>query len=548
MRSDIRRTSRLALAALLALLCATALLVGGVLPAGAAPTSTAPVSAAPVSAAPTSAVPASAAAGPRKPAKVKKVRLKKPTLVNGRAGFTITWKRAARARNYKVKWWPVPKTGARKDKTRGRSLVITNLAEGTEYCTKVQARNGKKKGKWSRTVCRTTAQLVRPAAAWVDTQRLEGSPPSSTALTLRWYRTPGARSYEIDYAQGQGNVQRDANKRTVTADSRAGIESKVISGLKPKKVYCFQVRTVNKFGKSARSTTHCNFTMPRSRAVPASSFGLDVATYNVCSTVCTNNGRPWSGRQAAVAQRIGGLDVDAVALQEATLATPAFESGALPGFTKACQVGDGYPDGTSAANWNNQSLFVRDASVSVVPGSAGGIRFPQVGSVTPTHGACWAEVVDTATGQHAVVVSAHLVYPIGNKYDTGRYEQTDALLAAIAQRYPAGAPPIVLGGDFNSHRARAFDGPRERLEQSGFHDGFDVAARYLSLPFQNSAHGWSTVPLTTPRWGNHLDHVFAPAGTHVASWQIHEPLANGLYSNLLSDHSPVRVSLLIPRS
>ena len=60
-----------------------------------------------------------AKAKPRKPAKVKKVRLKKPTLVNGRAGFTIKWKRAARARNYKVKWWPVPKTGARKDKTRG---------------------------------------------------------------------------------------------------------------------------------------------------------------------------------------------------------------------------------------------------------------------------------------------------------------------------------------------------------------------------------------------------------------------------------------------
>lgn len=540
MRSDIRCTSRLALAALVALLCTTALLVGGVLPASATPTASTAASTA-----------VSAAAGPAKPGKVRKVRLKKPTLVNGRAGFTIKWKRAARARNYKVKWWPVSRTSKHKDTTRGRSLVISHLAEGTEYCTKVKARNGKKKGPWSRTVCRTTAQLARPAAAWVDTQRLEGSPPISTALTLRWHRTPGARSYEIDYARGEGSVQRDPDKRTVTADSRAAVESKVISGLKPKKVYCFQVRTVNKFGKSARSTTHCNFTMPRSRAVPASSFGLDVGTYNVCSTVpdCIKRGGAWSTRQDAVAQRIAGLDVDAIALQEAGVATPYYEAGGLPGFTKACQVGDGYPPGTGEDQWNNQSLFVRDSSLSVVPGTANGRRFDRVTDDLPrTHGACWAEVVDIETGQHAVIASVHLFHVADKKYDITRYEQTNVLLSDIAAAYPSGAPPIVLAGDFNSHRARVFDGPRERLEQSGFHDGFDVAARYLSLPYQNSAHGWGTVPLTTPRWGNHLDHVFAPAGAHVASWQIHEPVVNGLYSALLSDHSPVRVSMLIPTS
>ncbi|MBM9458742.1 endonuclease/exonuclease/phosphatase family protein [Nocardioides sp. zg-536] len=501
-----------------------------------------------------------AAAAPRKarPAKVKVLKVGSPRVKGDVATLTTRWSKSRNAKRYRV--YVATNTAMRKAQRinlKGRKLVLRNLRPGVRYCVRVRGVSGRKLGKLSKRVCRTTPRLVRPARLWVTTQQL--SSPTSSAITLNWPRTPGATSYELTWAPGGGNVLTDPQRSTLKVAARStAVQTRVITGLRPGKVTCFQVRARSKYGVSTHSPQGCKFTMPASRAVPAASYRLDVATFNVCSSACTKAGRAWSARRVAVRDRILGMDVDVVAIQEGTRATSYLESAdGLEGYVKGCQVGDGYgrdDDGgdPEASQWRNQSLFVRAATYTVVPGTADGIRFAAVNGLSEYHGVCWVELVHNATGQHVVVASVHLTHASGAVYDQGRYAQTEQLLAAIAAAYPpsthpGGAPPVVMAGDFNSHRQAAYDGPRERFERNGFHDAFDVAARYESTPYQNSFNGWSEVPRTSTRWGNHLDKVVVPARAHVASWRIVEPMSGGRYSALLSDHSALRASVLLPR-
>ena len=156
MRPDTppRRARQLLLATIAVLLCTSGLVAGFAEPATAAP----------------------------KPARVKGVKLAKPRVDGTTASFKVKWKRAARATSYKVKW-RTPGGKAHTDRTRKTSMTIKGLAQGTDYCVKVRAYNGKRKGKWSKTRCRTTAQLAQVQPVWVDRQQIQGA---TVALTFRW--------------------------------------------------------------------------------------------------------------------------------------------------------------------------------------------------------------------------------------------------------------------------------------------------------------------------------------------------------------------------
>lgn len=493
------------------------------------------------------AAPAQADRAPaaRKKDAVAAVRLVKPTVSGDRATFTAKWQRTPRARSYRVRLTTMPRTTRPSAQTtRARSVVLRNLRQGTTYCLQVRARFAGRKGPWSPVVCRTTPEVARVGAPWVSGQQLQGTPVRSVAVTFSWPPVAGATSYQLDYAPGTGDVQRSRKRKTVRAGASASV---TVGRLTPGATYCFQVRAVSKWGPGLRSTTACRIVTPADRPLPLRAAALDVATWNVCSTICKKPS--WASRRTAVRDRMLAMDADVIGVQEAIDATPYLDQ-SLPGYTRGCRVGDGTGLGERTAG--RQSLYVRTgdaAAYRVVPGTNHGIVFGKVGTIDPTHGACWVELESLATGRRVIVASVHLVQPIGKVYDKGRDRQTQQLLTAIGARYPAGTlPPVVLSGDFNSHRQRAYDGPRVRLEANGYRDSFDVAARFLTPTYRNSAHGWSTTPVTSVRWGNHLDHVFTSAGVHVASWRIDEPLtADGLrYERLLSDHSPVVVSLRIP--
>ncbi|MFC5730352.1 MULTISPECIES: fibronectin type III domain-containing protein [Nocardioides] len=467
------------------------------------------------------------------PARVTDVRVVSPTVTGSTASLTVRWDRAGRASGYQVLWSRSRRmTDPRVASTRTRSLTVRRLRQNVTYCFQVRGVSGRTKGRRSAVVCRLTPRRVGQAGAvWMSKQVVEGTgTAATTTLTVRWPRVGGATSYELDYRLG----------RTVQAPgkvTRKGIsgETAIVRGLRPGQVYCFQVRGRNSAGYGYRSPTHCKFTMPAGRRAAASPSAtvVDVGSFNACSDACPG----WSTRAPKVRDRILAMNVGVMAMQEAGSATDYLDRN-LPGYTKACQVGAGRAE---ADHWDSQSLFVRDADYTVVPGTANGVRF-----AAKTHGACWVEVIDRSTGRRLVVASVHLLNGKGDAEDRERYAQTGTLLGRIDAQYqnqPGGMPSLVLAGDFNSHRSRAFDGPRVRLEARRFHDGYDVAASYDSPPWQNSASGWLAVPVSSWTWGVHIDRVFAPAGAHVRSWRIVEPMSGGRYTQLLSDHSPVRVSI-----
>ena len=258
MRPDTttRRVRHLLLAAIAVLLCTSGLVAANASPASAAP----------------------------KPAKVKGVKLKKPRVDGTTASFKVKWKRAARATSYKVKW-KVPGQKAHKDRTRKTSLTIKKLAQGTDYCVKVRAYNGKRKGKWSKTRCRTTARIDAVQPVWVDRQVQQGS---TVALSFRWNEVGGASSYELAYVPGEKNIQQHKKKRVVSVGATGtGTVGALIGGFAPSKTYCFQVRALGPRGVGAWGAAGCRHTVASSRAV-GGTLHVNMMPWNVCANVCAD--------------------------------------------------------------------------------------------------------------------------------------------------------------------------------------------------------------------------------------------------------------------
>jgi endonuclease/exonuclease/phosphatase family metal-dependent hydrolase len=505
MRPDTtpRRGRQLLLAAIAVLLCTTGLVAGFVEPASAAP----------------------------KPARVKGVKLTKPRVDGSTASFKVKWKRAARATSYKVQW-RTPGGKAHKDRTRKTTLTIKGLAQGTDYCVRVRAYNGKRKGKWSKTRCRTTARLAAVQPVWVDRQQVQGS---TVTLTFRWNEVAGATSYDLDYLGNENPIQGAKNKQRVTVPGTGtGVASVTLGGFDPGRTYCFQVRPSGPAGVGSFATAGCKRTVPLGRQV-GGNLAVNMMTWNVCSGGGDNcdGQHPWAARAAAAKARVAAIAPDAVAFQEATPAIDDLDT--TPGYERACQVGDGLPDQPNA---RNQSLIVKTSKFTVVPNSARGLRFAGY-----THGGCWVKVTDNVSGRPLVLASLHLAPP-AQASDQTRANQAAVFWAAVSA--DAAGLPVVVGGDFNSDRGSGWDGAREFLNSFGYDDAYDVAESYNALPYLNSFTEWSPVPRIFPRWGGHIDRVFVPPNARVTSWQTEEPYANGRWTSLLSDHAPVRVTVTIP--
>lgn len=395
----------------------------------------------------------------------------------------------------------------------------------------------------------------RPAKAgivWMTHQVQRTGP--TVSLRLEWARVSGASVYEVEYAPASGvittdEVQRSRSKKVKRLrGDRDSLQAVMVDGLRPGTTYCFQLRGQNSAGYGYRGGPHCKVTVRSSRSVPAASIPLVVGTWNTCSTACATSLGPWSTRGPWVRNRIeqmdvgaGGRAVDVVAIQEGNEAT-SYLTDELDGtFTRGCQTGDG----TGSRYDDNQSVFVRDATYEVVPDTNGGLSFEQYDD--KAHGACWVKVREKESGQEVVVVGLHLWPQNSALGDSRRAAQTDDVADAVNAAFPD--ETVVYAGDFNSTRSRATDGPLKRLYAEGQDDAYDQSLRYLSRPTRNSASGTSTTIRNSWTWGDHVDRVFAPAGVHVATWEVDYRLDGSRYASpMLSDHNPVLVSLLIPQS
>lgn len=400
------------------------------------------------------------------------------------------------------------------------------------------------------------ADAARPGSAkwpWVARQSLQAN--GKVTVRLEWPKAARSKKYRISYAPLKGRLNRgevsgSRKKRvnTVRRD-RGRLQHARIRNLKPGTTYCFQVQGVRGRTSGRAGGVHCKTTTQRSRRRPPAGTDLAIGTFNTCSTACARNlGTGWETRGPLVLQRVremrtgaaSGRAVDVVAVQEGNEAT-AYLTTHLDGtFTRACQTSDG----SGRRRDNNQALLVRDATWQVVPETAGGMHFGDIGA-DGSHGACWARIRSVATQREVVVVSLHLYAHSTAAGDRIRRAQTKAVIAAVDRDLPGST--VVFAGDFNSWRGRRPDRPEKVLSSLGYDDAFDPATSYLSHPHLTSHCEGARRPHTSPTWAGHLDRIFVPRGVHVASWKVDYRLSGGRYvAPFASDHNPVVVGLVLP--
>ncbi|GAA1537615.1 endonuclease/exonuclease/phosphatase family protein [Nocardioides humi] len=379
----------------------------------------------------------------------------------------------------------------------------------------------------------------KPGAPWVSGQQVQRG---GVTVSLDWDPVAGATGYGVLVSTAGPDVYPgdDPQRLTVTA---AGAHAD-IAGLAPGTTYCFAV-TVNGNG-GPRS---CKVTPPRDRAVTATALATTVATFNVgCgSKKNCNKGWKWKKRQKKVVKSVNRMNADVMVFVEAHLAHKYGKKKRLlgkvmkkRGYALACRT-----QMSKKRQLFSQVVYVRSSVYAVVDPkqNSKGTRFKMFKD--RNHGYCHALVQHRATGRQIAVAALHLR---DGRDDAKRQAETSYVLGQVQARFAG--HPIVLMGDYNSHRGRdrrgESDTPRRVLEAAGFADSSDIAAS-LTLPYLNSAQGFKVNPPRSSTWPTHVDRIFVSPGITVPSWENLALLAGNKYATpMASDHNPVRATLYIP--
>lgn len=349
---------------------------------------------------------------------------------------------------------------------------------------------------------------------------------STTSLTVSWPQAKRVRSYEFELATNYDMVGRTKTKIAATSGSRM---TYVLTGLTPGQTYCLQVRGKRGkyYGKRSRRT--CKPTVVTQGAPTGTPYR--VMTYNVCATACQSKpgAASWSTRRALATSLITGQDPDVLALQEHphTASAPL-----LTDTLSADYAATTYISAKDLLYRRDRFTLARTGSIELSTG-----RY-----------AVWAELNDLQADNASVIfVSAHLTPGRSAEIDLLRQTETERLIAAVESEN-TGNVPVIYAGDFNSNKSRPLDAPAKVFKTEGYYDSFDLAAK-LSRPNWNSAADFTSAP-ETPRtsykWGDHVDHVFVPAGTtYVSTWASPAAMASSSKYDgpMPSDHKPVVVNI-----
>lgn len=308
---------------------------------------------------------------------------------------------------------------------------------------------------------------------------------------------------------------------------------------------------------------------------------VSVLTFNVCGHAAGCRG--WGQRETAIVQRIVASKADVVNVQEVWGVLDLLEQRLAPhGYVLAASSGNEglfaksskvAPIATSAtvttcrrgktyagpeidtSEWFESRSHVDENGVEWQRSSpygswyhSGDICTDQIVTTTKSGqillggraAAAWAMLRVKKTGKTYVFVSTHLT--TGKDSVAGkRSGETTRLLAASAR--VAEGRPRVFAGDFNSSIQRGKDTVGKRFTAQGFRDSYTRATSRRGAKY-NSATGWGTKPRVG---GSHIDRVFVPRGATATRWAMDVKIrGKKTVRPVPSDHSPIRVSIVLP--
>ena len=291
-------------------------------------------------------------------------------------------------------------------------------------------------------------------------------------------------------------------------------------------------------------------------AVPAATgTPVRIATFNVRTARATTDARTWLDRAPDVAASIVDHDLDIVALQElgpgradgqtgitkgtarqtdslvTALAaaggsryklvrtTPYVKSGTLTGTQGARILYDTskYTLVSPCSNTSPDGSYSASCSITLP------LR-PSGDTEADRRRAAYAEFADQATGEHFLVVSAHLDQrhstdtAVEKTYNALRGEQIKTILAKLATVNPQGYP-VVFGGDINSYQNNKVGyAPHDELIKAGFYDTA-AAAEQVNIHYTTMNDFKTTLTAPTPGYGARIDTLAVEGVVGASYWE-----------------------------
>lgn len=411
------------------------------------------------------------------------------------------------------------------------TLSMKNLRyKATPYFYRLVAINGSRRS-FSSVIGSVGLQPATPTNLQVS------STAAGTFLT--WDSGP-ATGYSI-VASTDPNMVADRHTFTITG----GDTQFTPYGLTNATTYYFEVSALN-------DSTPSPYTPTVSALVITSQLKLSVMTYNLLEMTADGHAEgdgtiaPWSQRVLGAVALIHKADPDVIAVQEGWPWVGATRGPRQVDSLVTALKGEYTLASTEVPP--SQPHYFRTGDYILYKTSA----FTAVGAgdhwaLGGGHYAAHQVLQNTQTGAQFLMVAPHLIVGNGAAMDQAREDETNSMLTQASEFAQADSLPIVYAGDFNTDitPAHAFDGPGIAMRAASVNDAYDVAQTQINTEY-NSANGYYRTP---PKFGDHIDYVFAPPGVAIESVKLLLNLSGGKFVGVIpSDHNPVVANVDIPWS
>jgi endonuclease/exonuclease/phosphatase family metal-dependent hydrolase len=309
------------------------------------------------------------------------------------------------------------------------------------------------------------------------------------------------------------------------------------------RTYYFQVRALNDATRSLASA-------PMAVAARASQQPIQVMTYNILEL--TTDGRregtgviaPWSQRRLAAAALIKKANPDVIAIQEGA-AWVGRPRGARQIDSLRSALGGEYALSHTEVSPSQPHYFRTGVYILYKKSAYKAVGHSWHWALGNAHWAAYQILQNRKTHAKVLFVSLHL--QVGNYAvnDRKRENETKTLLRKAGAFAASHHVPVIYAGDFNTdvNAHHAFDGPGIAMREADVASAFNAAQKRRYANY-NSANGYNRQP---PRFGDHIDYIYASPGVAVLSWRQVMRLSHGrLVGVIPSDHNPVVAGLEFP--
>lgn len=143
---------------------------------------------------------------------------------------SLTWSKSKIAKKYEVQYKVSSASKWRTKSVTAAKITVSGLKQGTKYSFRIRGVNGKKKGKYSKVITKTTYKQPGKIIG------VKATAATNKAISLSWTKSTIATKYEVLYKVSTASSW---TTKTVTAAKIT------ISGLKQNTSYNFKVRGIN---------------------------------------------------------------------------------------------------------------------------------------------------------------------------------------------------------------------------------------------------------------------------------------------------------------